>query len=426
MRGRGLPTAIIDDRSSELFSNTQFRRLYAGHVASKIGDELYFVGAMWLVYTMTGSTLYTGIAAFLARFPAAVGFLVGPVVDRAPLRRLLVSAELVQASVVVIVPLAWMTDRLSVWLIFGVVGTVAFLERFSGPAQNASIPRIVADKNLVRANSISAAGDRAIGAGAQAASGVLIAVVGAIALFAINTVTFVVSALCFAAMTIPATEKSGSVPSPRAYIDDVREGVTLLRESVVGHVVVGASLAAAFIGMTTAVLPGFAETFGGAGTYGLLLASMTVGTFCGTIVASRLETTPFGYVTGGGFLVAALCWVGAVTVAWPPATFLLFGFAFAPVGVYNVLVSATLQSGVPETLLGRVTSTAGSVTAVVGPSGMLVGGFLGDRLGSATVVLASAIGFGLIAGYWLLVPSLRQFPAVETVEPGSFAISDSP
>lgn len=421
----GLATRYLGDRTAALLANTQFRRLYTGHAASKIGDELYFVAAMWLVYAQTGSTLYTGIAAFLARFPAAIGFLAGPIVDRAPLRRLLVGAELVQAAVVLAVPLAWMADRGSVWIVFGVVGSVAFLERFSGPAQNAAIPRLVADRNLVRANSLAAAGDRAIGAGAQAGAGALIALVGAVALFAVNAATFVVSALCFAVTAIPRTEKSGTVPSRRDYVEDVREGVALLRESVVGHMVVGASLAGAFTGMTTAVLPGFADTFGGAGTYGLLLASMTLGTFGGTLVASRLETRPFGYVTGGGFLVAALCWGGAVTAAWPSVTYLLFGVAFVPVGVYNVLVSATLQSGVPKTLLGRVTSTAGSVIAVVGPSGMLVGGFLGERFGSSTVVLASAVGFGLIAGYWLLVPSLRHFPAVDAVEPGSFDVTDS-
>lgn len=418
---RMLAAGVVGEKTSELLGNTGFRRLYAGHAVSKVGDELYFVAAMWLVYVLTGSTLYTGIAAFLARFPAAIGFLVGPVVDRAPLRKLLVSAELAQAAVVLLVPLAWATDHLSAPVVLAVVGALAFLERFSGPAQNAAIPRLVKDGNLVRANSLASASDRAIGAGAKAAGGGLIALFGAVALFAVNAGTFVVSALLFAATAIPHTEKSGTVPTAREYADDVLEGIQLLRESVVGHMVVGAALAGAFTGMTTAVLPGFADAFGGAGTYGLLLASMTAGTFCGTVVASRFETVPFGRVTAGGFLVAACCWTGAVAVAWPPVTFLLFGLAFVPVGVYNVLVSATLQSGVPESMLGRVTSTAGSVIAVVGPSGMLLGGAFGDLLGESVVVVASAVGFALIAGYWLLVPGLRQFPSVDAIEPGSFA-----
>lgn len=104
MTGRVLAAGFVGERTRELLGNTQFKRLYTGHAASKVGDELYFVAAMWLVHVMTGSTLFTGITAFIARFPGAVGFLVGPVVDRAPLRRLLVSAELAQAAVVLLVP----------------------------------------------------------------------------------------------------------------------------------------------------------------------------------------------------------------------------------------------------------------------------------------------------------------------------------
>lgn len=413
---------LLGERTRELLTNTPFKRLYSGHAVSKIGDELYFVAGMWLVYVLTGSTYYTGLAAFLARFPAAVGFLVGPIIDRAPLRQLLVIAELAQALVVLVVPLAWATDRLSVWLVLAAIGAVAFFERFSGPAQNAAIPRLVADRNLVRANALASAGDRAIGATAQALAGAVIALFGAVFLFVTNAVTFVVSAAFFLVTAIPATDQSGTVPGVREYVADVYEGITLVRQSVVGHMVVGASLAGAFVGMTTAVLPAFADTFGGAEAYGLLIASMTVGTFCGTLGASRLERLPLGRVTTAGFAAAAVCWVGAVTVEWPPLTLVLFGVALVPVGAYNVLVSATLQSGTPERLLGRVSATTGSVTATVGPLGMLLGGYLGDVIGSKLVVFASAVGFGLLATYWFLVPSLRRLPSPVQVEPGAFAV----
>lgn len=411
---------FVDERTAELFENVEFRRLYAGHAVSKVGDELYFVAATWLVYALTGSTLYTGVAAFLARFPAAFGFLIGPVVDRAPLRRLLVGAELAQGGVVLAVPVAAALGHLDVPVVLAVVAAVATLERASGPAQNAAIPRLVADRNLVRANSIASSVDEAIGALSQAAAGALIALVGAVTLFAANAATFLASAVLFAATAIPPTERSGTVPDAGDYLADVREGVGIVRGSVVGHMVVGAALASAFVGMTSAVLPAYADTFGGAGTYGLLVAAMTVGSTCGAVVASAIEGVPFGRVTATGFTIAACCWLAAIAAGRLPATLLLFGLAFVPVGAYNVLVRASLQSGVPETMLGRVTSTAGSVTAVVGPVGMLLGGSLGEVIGSETVIVASAVGFALIAGYWASIPALRRFPAVADVDPGSF------
>ncbi len=100
--------------------------------------------------------------------------------------------------------------------------------------------------------------------------------------------------------------------------------------------------------------------------------------------------------------------------------FLCYGIATIPIGIYNVLVSATIQTGVPNDLLARVSSTIGSLVAVVGPLGFLVGGFLGDTVGSATVIGLSAVGYCLLVGYWLVVTPLREFPPVTNVEPNSF------
>lgn len=418
--GGAVRDRILDEKTVSVLENGAFRRLYAGHAVSAIGDKLYYVAAMWLVYVLTGSTFYTGLAGFCSKFPQAFSFLLGPLVDRAPLRRLLVSVEALQGVVVLVVPVAAALGYLNVWVVLAVMPVLAVLARCSAPAQNAAIPRLVADRNLVRANSLASSADRAFEALSQAAAGALVAVVGAVALFAGNAITFAASAILFGSLAIPSTEKSGSVPTPRAYIADVREGLAVVRRSVVGHMVVGASLAGAFTGATSAVLPAFADALGTAATYGLLVAAMTAGSFCGALLASRLETVPLGRVTIVGFAGAALCWLGAVAAGWFPAVLVLFGLAFVPVGSYNVLVSASLQSGVPESLLGRVTSTAGSLTGVVGPLGLLAGGFLGDHLGSATVVVASAAGFALVAAYWFAVPDLRELPAIDGIEPGSF------
>ena len=248
-----------------------------------------------------------------------------------------------------------------------------------------------------------------------------IALVGAVALFGVNAGTFLVSAAVFAVTAIPATEKEGTSPSAREYLDDVAEGVAVVRDPPTLHMLAGASLAGLFTGMTTAVLPAFAASLGGPGTYGRLLAAMTAGTFAGALLASQLETVPLGRVTAVGFAAGAVCWLGAVTLGSPAAIAALFALAFVPVGSYNVLVSASLQSGVDETLLGRVSATTGSVTATIGPLGILAGGLLGEAFGASLVVGASAVGFALISSYWALVPTLRRFPSVDAIEPGSSA-----
>jgi hypothetical protein len=411
----------LDDRTAALLGNVEFRRLYAGHAVSEVGDELYFVAAMWLVYSLSGSTALTGVAGFLARAPGALGFLFGPLVDRAPLGRLLVGSELLQGALVLVVPVAAVFDALTVPVVLAVVPLLATLKRVSGPAQSAAVPRLVADENLVRANSLTSTSDRAFGALARAGGGAIIALVGAVTLFVVNAVTFAVAMLIFTAIAVPATDKGGSRPSAREYVADIREGIGIVRASAIAHMVAGAALASFFMGMTQAVLPAFAASFGGAGTYGLLLAAMTVGMLCGSLLASALETVPLGRVTTLGFAGGAACWVAAVVIGSVPAVVLCFGLAFIPVGSYNVLVMASLQSGVPQETVGRVSATATSVVSTVAPLGILLGGFLGDAFGSDLVVGGSAVGFALIAGYWFLVPTLRRFPAIDALEPNAFA-----
>ena len=407
-------------KTGTLLSNTGFRRLYLARIVNRVGDKLYSIASMWLVYQLTGSTFYTGLAGFLSRLPIVFGFLFGPIVDRSRLSRLLVLVGAAQAIVVVSVPVVAHVHTVSVSLVLAVVGLLALLGRLNAPAEKAALPRLVDDELLPRANSLESATHQTIGAVAEALSGALIAVFSAVALFAFDAATFVVSVVFFALLSVPTTEKTGTSPSATEYLADMREGFELIRNSVVGHMVVAASFVSAFTAGSTAVLPAFADSLGGAETYGLFIAAMTVGLLVGSLVASRFETIRFGRFVIVGFLITAVGQLGIVTVGWLPAVLLCYGIATVPIGIYNVLVSATIQTGVPNDLLARVSSTTGSLVAAVGPLGYLIGGALGDRYGSATVIGFSAIGYCLLVGYWLVVPALREFPPVTSVEPNSF------
>ncbi|AGN00058.1 macrolide-efflux protein [Salinarchaeum sp. Harcht-Bsk1] len=417
----GLRARLLADETEALLGNAGFQRLYAGRMVSRIGDKLYVVAAMWLVFELTGSTLYTGFAGFLSKAPQALGFLAGPLVDRARLGRLLAVTEATQAVIVGSVPLAWWMGYLSVGHVLVVVTLLTVLRRVTAPAEQAALPRLVPEALLARANSIDSTTKHALGATAEALSGAIIAILGAVSLFAVNAATFVCSAVTFGRLDVPDASSTGEAPSAREYLDDVRSGFALVRHSVVGHMVVAAALTGVFTGMATAVLPAFAGTIGSdAETFGLLVGATTAGTLVGSLLAGRLHEVDFGQITVVGFLFAAAGRAAAAVVGWQPAVLLFYGAAAIPVGVYNVLVSAAIQTGVPNELLGRVSSTTGSLVAVVGPLGLLAGGVLGGVLDSATVVALSAVGYLCISAYWLVVPSLREFPAVVDVEAGGF------
>lgn len=412
-----------------LIRNGTFRRLFAGRLITNAGDSLYYIGAMWLVYDLGGSAFYTGLAGFLTLLPQSLQFLTGPFVDRWNLRWLLVATQVFQCVLVLVIPLAAMTGRLSVTVVLLVMPVVAMMNQFVYPAQNAALPRIVSEGELIDANSAFSFAYQGVDTAFSSLGGVLVSLVGAVSLYLIDAVTFAVTALVFATTRIPEIDigiqretdpKQGS--SIRNYVEQLRDGVGYMRGTIL-TVMLGASVIANFvIGATMAVLPAFAAIRGGSETYGLLLAAMSAGLLIGALSASPLKRFSLGRVNILGFAVSGLAWFVAVSTQWLPATVALFCCAWIPVGATNVMLSSMRQTVVPEELLGRVTSVSASASVAAMPVGSLLGGSAAEAVGSTVVVAVTGIGFLFVALYWAIHPLLRDVPAVENIDPTNYGL----
>lgn len=397
-----------------------FRRLLAGRGASVFGDGLYAVAAMWLVFDLTGSSAYTGLAGALTQAPGVLAVVTGPLVDRMSLRRALTLSELLQAAFVLVVPLAALFGALSVGVVLATLPLAALGKLLADPAQQAALPRALDEEQLVRANSLFSVTRRAVDAVGRAVAGAVVAAAGALAAYGTNVLTFLVAAALFATLRLPAREHDPDPLAVESYLGEIRAGVDVLRESVLGRMVLASLLASALFGAALAALPAFAARIGGPTTYGLLLAATTAGTVCGSVLAPFVDDRPFGRTTAVGFGIAGTCWTAAVLVPGRLPTVALFAIAQVPIGVYNVGVLATLQAGVPDDLLGRVSSTITTASTAVTPLGMLLGGLAADRFGPATVLLAGGAGTILTAAYYLAVPELRRFGPPSAVSSGQF------
>ena len=449
-----LPTVL-----GELRSNRPFLRLLGGRVVTNAGDSLYYVASMWLVFELTGSPLYTGVAGFLVRAPSAVGFLTGPLVDRWPLRHVLVATQLVNGVVVLVVPVAAWTGNLSVWVVLAVLPLVTFVNRFVYPAQNAALPRLVDEDGLARANSLLSAAYQGADMVFNAVSGVLVAIVGAVALFVVDAVTFAVAMLLFVGIRVPpsgdadgtgagadeATAADGAGADDTAETDDtagtddtaetddgadgylaeLREGFAYVRGSLLVVLLVGVVVANFAVGAMLGVLPAFAATAGGPDAYGLLMAAYAGGTLVGTLVASRLDDYPLGrFATAGNVASGATLGFG-LALGWFPATVALFFLSFVPVGAFNVLFFTMLQSAVADDLLGRVSSVVTSAATAAVPVGSAVGGVAAGLVGSRFVMYWWAGGTVVFGLYVASRPALRSLPPAPDLDASSLRLGVS-
>ena len=411
--------------------NPSFRRLLAGRATSFLGDGLFTVAVMWLTFELTGSTTYTGLAGFLLRAPNALKVLAGPLVDRSPLGRVLIGSELLGALLSLAVPIAAVSGQLSVWVVLGVLPFMALTELFAAPAQTAALPRILDCESLVRANSAYSVVTGAVDAGAQAIGGALVAAVGAVALYAVDAATYAVAAVLFLGLSIPAADGSneGSTEDTddeddafdfAAYRRELHEGIAVLTGSVLGLMLLASLLANFLTSAAFAVLPAYAATLSGAAGYGLLLGATTAGAIAGSLLAPVMEDRPLGLTNAVGLLLAGALWIAGVELGGVAVTAALFAASRVPVGVYNVGVQATMQTGVPDDRLGRVTAAVSSLSNVVGPLGLLLGGAAGEAIGANGVLLGGGVGIAVTGLLWFGLPSLREFGPPTRVESGAF------
>ena len=138
-----------------LVHHRDFSLVWTAGLISMMGDWILWIVLPIRVYELTGSSFATaGLVASLVAPQIVFGSFAGVFVDRWDRRRTMMFASLLQA--VVIVPLLLVDARGMIWIAYPVIALSATLFTFSEPAENAFLPRLVPETELVQANALNA------------------------------------------------------------------------------------------------------------------------------------------------------------------------------------------------------------------------------------------------------------------------------
>lgn len=414
-----------DDNYPSLWTNRDFLRFFFGQFVSNAGDSLYTVAILWLVFELSGSIFLTSVANALLLLPFLLQIVAGPIVDRFPIKPLLVGSQAVQGIVVLVLPVAAYTGTLTVELILATIPVLSLLTLVVSPVQAALVPRIVAEEQLSQCNSALATVTLGLDMIFDALGGVFIAVFGATTLFLLDSLTFAVAGLLFVGITIPVVEggsEGSGGPAIAEYVADLRAGVDILRGTVFIDMMFISATSNFAVGVTLAILPAFGDLLGGAAIYGLLLGALGTGRVVGSASASYLNSVSYGWLMTVTYLLAALCWLGSVYSPSVVLTIGLFGLAWIPGGIDGGMTETLNQKVFPDDLLGRVSAIKGTAVGATLPIGSLIGGLIAEQLGTVTTMGLAASGFGFVGLYFALQPSLRRLPAMNDIDPEAFDI----
>jgi DHA3 family macrolide efflux protein-like MFS transporter len=422
--------------------DSSFSALWTGQLISLIGDRIHQVALAFLILRATDSPIAVGAVFLVATLPNLLfGPIAGTLVDRWDHREVMIVSDLLRAGIVLLIPIAAVTDLVLVYPLVFLVTTISIFFR---PAKVAILPRMVAQEDLVPANSALWVSETFADIGGFVLAGLFVALLGSQLplAFWVDAVTYVASALLVASIAVAPLARRARVSADRApeagmpgagapavteptaqgsvgslgFLGELRDGWRFLRsDAVLLANTLQAAVGQFMLGIFLALTPVFAEDsidrlgFDGAAAYsfieGAIGAGNLVGGFVIGLIGTRLalgKTVILGYVLTGAAVVG---------LAASGNLYLAIGLSFGA-GVGNlafVIPSQTLvQRRTPIELMGRVLGLRfslvfGSMTLAMG-----IGGVLGQAFGAAPVIGA----FGLLtvaaglAGF--LVPAVRD------------------
>jgi MFS family permease len=384
---------------------TEFRALWFAEAQSVFGDQLAKVALTILVYERTGSPLLAALMYALTFLSALIGGLgLSQLADRFPRRRLMIVSAVGQAALVGLMAVPGMP----VAVLCALVLTVGLLQSPSAAAQNAMTREIFTDDELyLRSQDLRGISTNTIMLVGLACGGMLVVGIGASWALAVNAVTFLVSAVVIARFVkerqIAGSREDGWFGAARWVFGRSRMRVLLTLSWLVGLVVIPEGL----------VAPLAKELGESDAAVGWLLAADPLGFVLGVYLLSRF--------------VAAQHRVRVMGLLAAGASATLIGFVFQPnlvlalvllaiagmFGAYQITVSATFNSLVPNDIRGGAFGIIRTGLRVSQGIGVAIGGAVAQGIGSAT----NTIVWAGVAGVVIAVPAAVVWARLNRVEP---------
>src|ERR1043165_3889130 len=146
--------AAVPAGVSDLLRRPQFRRLYLAVAAEQLGDAFQYIALMWAAL-IAGGPLGVIAVRLADSIPALVfGFHGGLLADRAARRRLMVTADLARAAVLVPVAIAGLSDPLPMWALVVAAFLLTTGASYFDPAYGAALPALAGRESVQAANAL--------------------------------------------------------------------------------------------------------------------------------------------------------------------------------------------------------------------------------------------------------------------------------
>lgn len=378
----------------QVLRHRQFARLLGAQLGEDASDAICSLVLPWLVLETGGSGMalgLTGVAAVVVPF-LVVGPIAGVLVDRLNRSLVMMSSDLIRASVLVIVLLmGWLTG-LEIWHI----ATAAFLltaaDVLAFTARGAVLPSLVPREDLVAADTLGIAGWQVVNIGGRGVAGFLMVFLGSLPTLVICVGLYVIAILLLfkireAAEVQPVTHNASPVPGvfTRVFTDLRDATVFIVQHPLIRLLTLSGMVINAFqYPLTVMLLPLFLGRVLDAGpeSYGLFLATTSAGVFVSMLIAPRLARH-----VGEGRLdaISLALWginLGLIAVVSDLWQALALAWILGFIGGGMVPSGSLVQIETPDYMRGKVLANIMAASLAFVPFSLLLGGAVMDGMGA--------------------------------------------
>jgi MFS family permease len=422
---------------SLLRENRNYRFTWIGQLVSEVGDHFNNIAVFSLAVKVTHSPLVvTFILVSRAVAVMAAGPLAGVILDRLNRQRVMIASDLIR--MVIAACFIFAINRPSQWLLYGLSFALMFASPFFTSGRASILPTIATDEELHTANSLTqTTGWTTLTIGAFL-GGTLTAFRFDVA-FAINALSFLISALCIAQLHVTGGFRVRRKALTEAEVarpwHEYMEGLRYIRSIplVFGLLMVGVGWASGG-GAAQILFTVFGEMVFQKGPLGLgaIWGCAGVGLVIGGTLAYRfgrsLSFEAYKWTIVVCYIVHGGAYVLFSQMRSFELTLVFIALSRAGVGVSSVLNNWQLLRTVPDEYRGRVFATNESVQWSVMMFSMCAAGAASSFWDPRIIGAVAGVLSSMTAVYWgwANVSGRLPEPARPGIEPEEIEIHGEP
>lgn len=395
------------------FLNLSLFLLLQGQFISMMGDMIYEIALGFWVLAFTGSPALMGTLMATSLLPGVIlSPFAGVVVDRSNRKRLMILMDLIRGITIIIVAIAAIMGLLQLWMVFLAGIILGIGGAFFGPAAMSVLPQMVPRDKLTNANSLFGVSNTGADILGNSLGGILYVLIGAPLMFLLNGISFILSGISISFAKIPKSRESKI--TTENFLSDLKESTQFVwKLKGLLYILLIFSIFSFLVHIAVVLLiPLFQFTPGlGAAKYGIAVACFTVGVFMGMVVLSTVNVHPSKKATLMliSLTISNLCLIlFALTTQFYLMALLLL-IAGLSESVVNVFILSSIQSVVPDEMMGKVMGLVGTITMALTPLAMVTGGVLAEIFPIRTIFLVCFVGSFLVFVNLFFIKSVRRF-----------------